>query len=434
MYIPLSTAWSSITKNPLLLKTARLSVITVFANMLAFLVPIYIANIFGISKETDNFFFSYGLITFGSIIFSNAVSSTLVPFLKEKMGDKAAFDTFLSSVFFFSSKFLLIAAAVFLAITVSLYLVLDNNIYLYTAISIPIFILTIFNSLCYGILYSLNKFDMAATSPISRTIIIFISIFLFNKYLSIYSVILGYNLGELAKLVHLVYIIKIKNKIALTFQNRDLSIIKVFVREGSYQALSTSISSAAPIIGKVIATFLTVGAVSILDYGDKPFMIFNVLLNSFLVILLSQWSSDALNNNFKLGTLHKVLIGIMLLSGVLLILTYYFQANLIDIIYPTLSATDRKTIGDIFVISMVGFIFNSANQVINRAAIAFKETNIMVQAAVIKSILTVIFDLLFVLKYGVIGIAIATTIVHLIGLILNYFLFVRKVKYKITLP
>src|SRR5258705_13981161 len=101
-------------KKETLKQTLKLSAISMLANFLGFLIPSLIAWQFGISKDTDNFFFSYGLITFASTIFTAALRSSIVPFLAERLGNKEVFNKFLSTLFYYSFLGVNIACAVFL--------------------------------------------------------------------------------------------------------------------------------------------------------------------------------------------------------------------------------------------------------------------------------------------------------------------------------
>jgi putative peptidoglycan lipid II flippase len=286
--------FQKIWKNKLLGKTVKLSTITLLSNLLGFLIPIYIAYVYGISKQTDNFFLSYSVITFVNVIFSSAISSVTVPFLKEKLEDKKWLNSFISSFFNFCLKYIGLGSILIFIILLPVSHVIKSNFIFYLALSVPILFFTVLNSFCYGILNSFDRFNMAAMSPFSRAIIIFITIYFFNSSLGMVAVILGYNLGELFKLIHLLYIIKTRNNLSISLKERNYGLIKNFLKEGSFQAISTTISCASPLIDKIVASFLVVGSLSVLDYGDKVVLVFTILLNAFLVIILSKWSTEVI--------------------------------------------------------------------------------------------------------------------------------------------
>ncbi|WPU95613.1 lipid II flippase MurJ [Mucilaginibacter sabulilitoris] len=396
------------------------------ANFLGFLIPVYIAYVYGISKDTDAFFFSYGLVVFGSTIFSGAVKSVIVPFLMERLPNKEALNRFLSSVFYYC--FVYLGAITVLSLVVLLIIdhYRNNNFIYYIGISMPIFFFTIINSFFYGILNSYGQFYLAETSPFSRAIIIYVTIFLFSSKLGLSAVILGYNLGEIAKFIHLWYITKYRNKIDISFKSVDYDEVKLFIKEGSYQAISTTISSASPIIDKIVASFLVVGSLSILDYGNRLFMIFTVILTSFLTIILSKWSADVVRNNFDFRKMNQIMVITFSFSVVIFLITTILKFPIVNLLYPKINSSLRGVIGSVLILNMAAFVFNAGNQIINRATIAFKGTNILIQVSIVKSIANVVFDILFVIYYGVIGIAISTIIVNFMGFVMNYYLFVKQ--------
>ena len=421
-------------KKDLLKQTLKLSAVSMLANFLGFLIPSLIAWQFGISKDTDNFFFSYGIITFASTIFTAALRSSIVPFLTEKLANKQGFDTFVSSLFYYSFYVVCIISVVLLGVFLVLNHFVPGNFFFYLALSVPILFFTVQNAICYGILNTLKQYYVAETSPFSRAIVIYCCIFFLGKSFGITAVIIGYNLGELAKFVHLMYIIRRKNKIQLSRRLVNYAEIKPFLKEGSYQAISTTIISASPVIDKVVASFLIVGSVSILDYGNRLFMIFNVLFSSFLVIILSKWSEDVVQKRFNMKKMNQTIIGVFVITFSVFLLVLLFRSQVVYVLYPKIQAADRDLIATVLVLNMAGFIFNSSNQVINRATLAFKSTNILIRISVIKSIINIVMDVVLALRFGVIGIAVSTIVVHLSGFLINYYLFQGEQKKLLVKP
>lgn len=415
-------------KSTLLIKTIKLSVLSLFSNFLGFLIPIYIAFKYNISEETDSFFLSYTVILFISIIFSGAVRSVSIPYLHERLNEKKKLDEFVSSVYFFSFFFFLSLTIILSAFTFVIYLNTCNIFYWYLFISTPIILLTVINSFSYGILNSLGQFNAAEMSPFSRAIVIFFVIFLLIDSFGLSSVIIGYILGELVKFLHLYYIIVKVNKIKISFFNNKISSIKKFLIDGSSQILATILSASSPLIDRFVASFLLIGSISLLDYGDKLFLIFNVLLNAFLAILLSRWSSNILSKKFDLLEMNKIIIIVFIISVCLLMFIYLTKSSITNLLYPTVDVIKRGMIEMILVVNMIGFIFNSMSQILNRAMIVLKITNLMVITSAIKALINIILDIICAYYWGVLGIVYATVAVHLIGLITNYGLFYNRLK------
>jgi len=419
-----------IRRSDLVGRTFKLSAITFLSNVLGFLVPVYVAFVYGISPHTDHFFLSYGVITFINVIFSTAISSVTVPFIKEKIDDKAWLDEFVSTFFYYSSKYLgLICIGAFLTCLLVNHFIPSEFLFYFT-LTIPIFLFSVLNSFCFGLLNALHQYNTAALSPFSRAVIIFLTIFLFSKQLGVIAVILGYNLGEMVKFLQLLYIIKRRNQINVSLKVRKYYLIKNFIREGSYQAISSSISCAAPLIDKIVAAFLAVGSLSLLDYGDKVALILGILLNSFLVIVLGKWSTEVAARSFKLNKMVHILISIFGLSVLVFLIVALSRSVLVNILYPTLPHDKKEIIAWIIVLNTAGFVFNSVNQVINIGNIAFKATAILVKTSTIKAMINLVLDIVLGLKWGVIGIVISTVFVHLSGLIINFLIFKYKVYHR----
>jgi len=407
----------------LLKKTAKLTGITIFANLLGFFVPIYIANIYGVTKTTDDFLLSYSVINFIGVIFAGSLSAVCVPYLKERLTDKRVFISFASSVFWFICKYIGLLCLLCFAGSLLVYQFTGTVLYLYLAISSPIFFFSVVNAFYYGILNSIDKFTWAAISPFSRAIIIFVCIFLFNKELGIYSAILGYNLGEFGKFLHLTYVIRVKNDIKLTFKGNQFVEIGDFVKTGGYQTLSAAISASSPLFDKIFASFLIVGSISILDYGARLFMIFTVVLNSFLTIILSKWSGEISKGHFRFSDFKRTLGVILGLSVLAFIVIYFLRNPVIHMLYPKLDPIEQQKIGFLLVLNMAGLIFNSGTQVINRGIIAFKGTNLLVKLSVVRLSLNVVLNLTLMYYFGLYGIVYSTVLTNAICLFVAYRLF-----------
>lgn len=409
-------------KNTTFQKTIKLTFLSIFSNLMVFLVPIFISYKYQISHHTDNFFLSYTIITFIAVIFSEAFKSVCIPFLKSKLSSKKTFDDFVSSIFYFIIKWLGITTFILGIFFLILYKLTDNELNWFLIISTPVFFLMIVNAFLSGILNSLDKFFIVEISTLIRGVIILLTMIIFNSLLGLSAAILGYILGELFKTIQLYLTIK-KEGVQLRLNINSLDIIKPFLITGSYQIISSAISSSFPLISKTVASFLAIGSVSILDFGDRIFMVFNVLLNSFLIIILSKWSNDLKEGDFKIKNFHKTILMVFVISSFALFFVVIFNDNIISLLYPKINSNNRKLISLMLTLNMVGFVFNAVNQLINRATIASQGTHILIYNSIVKIFVNIILSIWFASLWGIIGIALSLVIVHIIGLIMNYLMF-----------
>jgi putative peptidoglycan lipid II flippase len=407
-------------------KTIKLTILSIFSNFLVFLVPIYIGLKYQISYHTDNFFLSYTIITFMAVIFSEAFRSVSIPFLKSKLSSKNLFDEYVSSIFHFIVKWIGIVTLILILIFIIIYQYNKDELYWFLVLSLPVFFLIIVNAFLSGILNSLNKFYIVEISALLRGVTIILIMFLLNNVFGLSAAIIGYILGELIKAIQLYLVIKKQGvQIKLTQSTID---IKPFLTTGSYQMISSAISSSFPLISKLVASFLAIGSISILDYGDRIFMVFNVLLNSFLVLVLSKWSIELKEGNFKINNFHKIMLVVFLSSLAALCFVMFFNEKLIVLLYPKIDLNNRNLISIILILNMVGFVFNAVNQLINRATIASQGTQILIYNSIIKLLINIVLSIWFASMWGVVGIAISLVLVHIIGLILNYVMFIFHIK------
>ena len=126
--------------------------------------------------------------------------------------------------------------------------------------------------------------------------------------------------------------------------------------------------------------------------------------------------------------MNQTIIGVLIITFSVFLLVLLFRSQVVYLLYPKIRATDRDLIATVLVLNMAGFIFNSSNQVINRATLAFKSTNILIRISIIKSIINIVMDVVLALQFGVIGIAVSTIVVHLSGFVMNYYLFQAEQK------
>jgi peptidoglycan biosynthesis protein MviN/MurJ (putative lipid II flippase) len=393
---------------------------------MVFLVPIYIGLKHQISVHTDNFFLSYSIITFMAVIFSEAFRSVSIPFLQSKLTSKIVFDEFVSAIFHFIIKWLGISTIILILVFTLLYTYNNDELYWFLGLSSPIFSLIIINAFLSGILNSLDKFYIVEVSTLMRGAAIILTMFLLNSMFGLSAAIIGYVFGELIKALQLFFIIK-KQGVQIRLKKGAVD-IQPFLKTGSFQMISSAISSSFPLISKLVASFLAIGSISILDYGDRIFMVFNVLLNSFLIIILSKWSSELKEGNFKIKSFHQIIFVVFLTSLLALVFVALFNVSIVNLLYPKINFNNRKVISLILTLNMVGFVFNAVNQLINRATIASQGTQILIYNSIIKLLVNIVLSIWFASMWGVIGIAISLVLVHIIGLILNYFMFIFHIK------
>jgi putative peptidoglycan lipid II flippase len=328
---------------PLIWDTITTTVLSSLGKAAGFLIPFFIAAWFGVSAETDAFFFAYGLVIFLATIFSPVVETIMVPFIVdirlkgENVGD------FLGMTFGISLLGLLTLSAFFLLIIKPLLVITTKfspeGLKLVTLIlyeSIPMVILIVWASILSGALNAYRIFSIPALSPALRAVITLFFIFFFKKNMGVHAIALGFVLGEFARLIILFMVTNRLNIFSIRMSFKWDSKLINFLKTSSFLILGMAVLVVIPIINKAMASFLGPGSVSLLEYADRLYMIPITLITSgFAVTTLSHWSEtyeiegvEQLKKSVYQGVKFVALIGV----GLSLILSL-MSSHLVNFVY-----------------------------------------------------------------------------------------------------
>jgi len=425
----------SLFKHELVKDTIWTTFLSVLGKGVGFFIPFFIAAWFGVSSETDAFFFAYGLIIFLATIFSPVVESIIVPFIAEARAKSEDVGVFVGKVLGISGVSLCILSIFFM---IAIKFVLPyvtrftpeglNLIYIILLESIPLVVLLVWTSVLAGSLNAYKIFSIPALSPAFRAFMTLSFIFAFKGLLSIHSIALGYVAGEIFRLGILLFLLKrlkiIRLKLSLGWEEKFGN----FLKTSSYQLIGMAFLSFTPIINKTMASWLGLGNVSLLEYAERLYMIPVTLIGSGLLItLLSHWSerfqiggTDALKQDVL-----KTVKVIGIIGAILSLLFIFTRYDLVKLAYDH-GGFPREKIGAIA--SILGFYFlgltpSFLSQIYVRAFLTRKDTKVLLYMAIFMFLSTIIFNLAFVKVMGVSGIALASSVVNLLAFIILFFIF-----------
>ena len=438
--------WKKNFKYPIILDSILATTGNVLGKSLGFLIPLFIAAWFGVGVQTDVFFFVYGLILYLTEIFSSSLASNIVPFIADiRAKNEEGVSVFVSRLISVGLIALPAFVGAFLLI-LSPFLELVTNfsgnanlllIQLLVATS-PLFVLLVLSSILGGILNAYFRFGLPAVSPGIRAIICIGVIFVLKNRLGIYSVVLGYIVGEIVRLLVFLYLLLKGRIISLRFDLKIDTELMHFVKVFSFQALSMIAIGLNPVVDKIMASWLGPGNVSILQYADRLYYIPVIFVSSgLIVVILSRWSDrhyrieggniNALKKDMKMA--------MMVVAGLAIFLTivlYVFSRGIVSLAYGRgdfplgLLGIVRKT----FLFYLVGVTFYLLSQVIVRAHLVVKNTKVLLKTAIISGIFNILLNFLLMPYMGIRGIALATSVTSLICFGYLWFTFYQKSKRK----
>ncbi len=421
---------------PILKDTLVTTVLSVIGKGAGFLVPLFVAAWFGVSTETDAFFFAYGLILFLTGIFAPVVESVIVPFIAQiRVKDETEVRTFLGTTLVFAIGGLLVLSGFFLVILEPLLLALTRfpqesielifRLFLET---IPLLVFLVTTSVLSGALNAYKLFVLPAVSPALRMMVTLLTIWVLKNRIGVHSIAMGYVTGEVFRLV-LLGSEAVKRKMLVFKVTIDLKQNFVeFLRVSFYQVIGLVAVAFNPMVDKAMASWLSPGSVSILEYADRVYQIPMTFMSSGLfVVLLSHWSGDFYQEDkafFRRKVINMAkIVGVgTLLFSFLLILA---RNPLVRFVYgygkfPTEYLNPVATVWSLYLgglaPTILGLIFA-------RAHLAMKNTTVFMQLGIANCILHVLLNLVLINPFGIYGLAFSTTLTYSIisaGLCLTF--------------
>lgn len=426
--ISLNSLWHQLRSRPLMRDTLTTTFFSTAGKSVAFLVPFFIAAWFGVTAETDAFFFAYGLILFISGVFAPVVESVIVPYIAEARAKGNDVGRFVGNVLGVSGLSLLVLSAALLTVmkpALALGTRFDaetlNLVFRLLVETSPLFILLVWTSVLAGTLNAHKKFVFPALSPGFRAIIILGLIFIFKDAYGVHAIALGYVAGEVIRLIILVGVCKQTDLFRIRFFLSLEPTLGEFSKTAAFQIIGMVAVGLNPIVDKAMASWVGKGSVSILHYADRLYMIpITFITTGLMVTLLSHWSEryyewgrQGLNNDVK-KTLKIVGLAALLITVFLVLI----HKSLVHLAYGrgAFDSARLPEIGWVWVCYLLGFIPYMIGWVYVRAHLVLKNTRILMINAFYLFGLNILLNFLLMRFLGVAGIALATTFASLFSL------------------
>jgi len=415
---------------PLVWDTLTTTFFSTVGKGVGFLVPFFIAAWFGVSQETDAFFFVYGLVLFLAGVFANAVESVIVPFITELEAQDGDVASFVGKVMGAGGLIVVLALGAFLLFFLFfLPLILHFSpgglhlVYVLLWETSLLVLLLTWTSVLSGALNAQKSFSLPAVSPAIRASVALAFIFLFKGYLGIHAVAWGYVVGEFLRMFVLFFGARSKGIVSwFSFSINLDRRLREFLHTASYQAVAMLASGLNPVVDKTMASWLPVGSVSVLHYANRLFMIPVVFFSSGLMVtLLSHWGSRYWEWGIKKLRMdvNKAVKVVAISSLILMIGLVVFSYPLTKLVLAHGSFTVEKVpqVRLVWVCYLVGLPFYLLGVVYSRAHLVLKNTHILMKRALYINLINISFNYVFMKFMGVAGIALSSSIASVCSLL-----------------
>ncbi|MDL1959210.1 MAG: oligosaccharide flippase family protein [Deltaproteobacteria bacterium] len=429
--------WLKLRAKSLVWDTLTTTFLSTIGKGIGFLIPFFIAFWFGVTSETDAFFFAYGLILFLSGIFAPVVESVIVSYIAEARAKSEDVGRFVGNVLGLSGIGLPALAILFLLVIKPVLLVVTrfdaqalNLVFWLLVETAPLIILLTWTGVLAGTLNAYKKFAFPALSPAFRAVINLAIIFTFKDIWGVHAIAWGYVIGEALRLIILFVAISRFDLFSISFSIKLNARLKEFLKTASYQVLGMVAVGLNPIVDKTMASWLGKGSVSVLYYADILYIIpVTFMTTGLMVTLLSHWSERfykfghrRLNEDVKKAV--KV-VGFITLPMMLLLILFHQPIVKFAFGRGAFAQARLPEVGWVWVCYLCGFVPYIVGRLFVQAHLVLKNTKILLHCALYLNFLNIFLNYILMKFFSVAGIALATSIISVFSLLFLAFAFNR---------
>ena len=405
---------------PIIKDTLITTILGIAGRSAGLLIPFFVSAWFGISEDTDTFFFALGILVFFSGVFAWAVESVIVPFVaKLRYEGQEQVIKFVSSLLLICLLFLtgtlifsLLVAKPILSLLTYFSSYSMNLLWIFLLEITPIILLMTASGILSGVLNSYKVFGIPALLRSLSLIIILGIAYLLKGTFGIHALAFGYIVGETCRFIFLLWAFHQKGIGLIQFSLQQKKAVWEFFKISIYMIIGMCIAGLPPIINRTIASHFDQGSVSVLEYAEKMFYIpAGILGSGFLTVILSYWSkgfqeegSQRLWKSVLLVT--KLMIFLSFGAAVFLFAFRHLLAS-IAIGWGRIDEEKIAEVGQLFGIYLLGLVPNILNLILGRAHLVLKNTAILMKAAFIGVGILLLLNAVITPNMGLKGIALS---------------------------
>ena len=391
-----------------------------------FLIPFFIAIWFGAGRDTDVFFFVYGLILLMATVFGDTVGEVLIPFLAELKARGEKVSVYVGRLMILGGLLvtvvvvlLCLAAKVFIPLVVRFSPSQMGLLFRLLAEMAPLVVLVSWVNVLMATLNAAKMFSLPAVSLSIRSVITLLMIYLFKGSLGVHSIVLGYVVGEGARLaVMLRKVTTVEGfPIGRDSFSWDPSLFR-FLGVAFFRSGAMILNQVNQTVDKAMASWLVVGSVSVLHYAGRLTMVPILILTSGTMIpFVSHWSERFAREGLARlkRDVKKAAVAMAVASSVVAVLLILFSGPVVDLVlgHGAMKGSPLQLVRWAWVCYLLGLPFRLVSRVLLRVYIVLQRTRIVLFQAAVGAVLNVLFNWVLMQKLGVAGIALSTSAVAL---------------------
>jgi len=414
--------------NPLLRDVFTTTAWSILGKGIGFAIPFFIAAWFGITSQTDIFFFAYVVTIFIAGVFTPVAESIIVPYIAEVRSEGGDVGAFIGNILSVTAIGLAGLTVLFL-LTVKPVLSIAADFdgqslkmasLLLAEIS-PLIVLSVWSSILAGSLNAYKIFKLPALSPAFRALVNLLFIFLFKNAWGVHAIALGYVAGEIVRIVILLVFIYKTRVFVISFPPKLEERVKKFIKTASYQTVGLIALGINPVVDQAFASWLGTGNISILYYADRLYTIpLTVGISGLSVVLLSEWSKRYYDDK-KIGTLYKDSFNAIKMAGAaalfVTLISCLFSKPIVYLVYKAsgISPDMLEKVRWSFIYFVIGLAPYLVAAIAINVHQVLKNTKVLMKWSFFSVGANILLNFILMRYMGVGGLAFSTTIVCFIG-------------------
>ncbi len=396
----------------------------------ATLKEVVVARQFGVSDYLDAFLIAYLVPSFAINVVAGSFNAALIPAYVQtrEQGGKQAAQKLLSSVLALSVALLLVVA-IALALAAPHILPMIGSSFSAEKIGLtrslffillPVLPLTGIATIWAAVLNAGERFALAAIVPIITPVVVMAAASEFAGAAGVYSIATAILIGAVIECALLGAALR-RQGISVVPRWRGLnpSVKQVMKQYAPMIAASCTISSTV-LVDQAMAAMLGRGSVSVLSYGNKMAAVIvsvgSLALSSAVLPQFSRMAAaadwDGVKKTLRVYT--RLILAVTIPAAVIFIL---LSRPIVNLLFErgAFTAEDAEQVAEVQRLYMLQLPFYALGMLFVPLLSAFKANHILMWGTLISFALNLALDYILMRQLGVPGIALATSMVYMVG-------------------
>ncbi len=422
--------------NRLFQSIATVGIISLGLKVLGFYKETLVASTFGLSLTLDTFLIAILLPGFIKNVFIGSLSNIFIPnYITEKTngGNLASFQAVMFLMVIGISLFFTLI--VYLSTDVFIEEVFPNKPDKYYQlvkqqifIVMPSLIFMGLNNVMVGLIEVKGKFFIANIGGIFFPMTTILFLFFAQEQLGDLVLAWAFLLGTVITFAYLLIQSKLLNVLFLSKPVINEG-AKIMIQQIPHKLAAAFFSMGNNFVDKYFAAQLAIGAIGAINYGTKiPSFALAIIVISVGKVLLPHFSK-LVNTDIKkaYAQLLKIIKGSFISALLICTVIYIFTPEIIAFALERNEFTSEDTIivSRIQRILLIYIPFAFAGRIISKFLTTINENRFMARISFVSFLLNIVLNIVLIDKYGIYGLAMATTIVMILRT-LTFFVFTMK--------